>query len=153
MTVAIAPAPWDAPEVAALRDAQQAELTALFGWDAEPGAKPTAADVTVLLLARAGDGTAVGCGALRALDDPPGAVELKRMYVVPGHRRRGVARALLAALEAEARRRGFVRARLETGDRMPVAAAFYAAHRYARIACFGAYAASPTSHCYERRLD
>src|SRR5687767_14312123 len=46
-------------------------------------------------------GKAVGCGAIRRLDS--NTAEIKRMYVNPAARGHGVARAVLAALEAEAR--------------------------------------------------
>ena len=47
------------------------------------------------------DGAPVGCGALRLLD--PATAEVKRMSTLPTARGRGVARAILSALEAEAR--------------------------------------------------
>jgi len=76
--------PWDDPDVRRLTAAQQAELRARYDGQGEPGRAPTAADVSVLLLLRDDDGTAIGCGALRALGD--GVAELKRVYVVPGYR-------------------------------------------------------------------
>lgn len=95
-TCAIAPAAWDDPEVRRLTAAQQVELRARYEGDTEPGIPPSAADVAVVLVARDADGVPVGCGALRPLE--PGAAELKRMYVVPQARGRGVSRQLLAAL-------------------------------------------------------
>jgi putative acetyltransferase len=143
--------PFDHPEATALRDAQRAELAARYGTpDSEPGPAPTAADTTVFLLARDEDGAAVGCGALRELE--PGAGEVKRMYVLPRRRRSGVAGAVLAALEAEAVRRGWTRLLLETGTAQPDAKAFYERHGYRRIANYGHYADSPLSVCYERAL-
>jgi len=53
----------------------------------------------------------VACGGLKTVG--AGVAEVKRMYVVPEARRRGVGRALLAALEAEARSMGFARVRLD----------------------------------------
>ena len=50
---------------------------------------------------------------------PDGACEIKRMYVVPQARGRGVARELLEALEEEARALGYELARLDTGPRQP----------------------------------
>ena len=148
----IDPVPFDHPDAAALRTAQRAELTARYGTpDSEPGPAPTAADTTVFLLARDPDGTAVGCGALRELT--AGAGEVKRMYVVPQRRRSGVAAAVLAALEAEAVRRGWTHLRLETGTEQPDAMAFYERHGYHRIENFGHYAGSVLSVCYERALS
>jgi putative acetyltransferase len=143
--------PFDHPDAVALRTAQRAELTARYGTpDSEPGPAPTAADTTVFLLARDPDGRAIGCGALRELG--PAVGEVKRMYVVPERRRSGVAGAVLAALEAEAGRRGWTHLRLETGTEQPDAMAFYERHGYQRIPNFGHYADSALSVCYERTL-
>jgi GNAT superfamily N-acetyltransferase len=147
----IEPVPFDHPDAVALRTAQRAELAERYGTpDSEPGPAPTAADTTVFLLARAASGEAVGCGALRALGDGTG--EVKRMYVVPARRRSGVAGAVLAALEAEAGRRGWTVLKLETGTEQPDAMAFYERHGYRRIPNFGHYAGSELSVCYEREL-
>jgi GNAT superfamily N-acetyltransferase len=143
--------PFDHPDAAALRAAQRVELTARYGTpDSEPGPAPTAADTIVFLLARDPDGSAVGCGALRELG--AGGGEVKRMYVVPQRRRSGVAAAVLAALEAEAARRGWTHLRLETGTEQPDAMAFYERHGYQRIENFGHYANEALSVCYERPL-
>ncbi len=63
------------------------------------------------VLAWAGD-AAVGFAGLRDME--PGVAEVKRLYVVPSHRRGGVARALMAAVEDEARRLGYRTLRLDT---------------------------------------
>lgn len=60
------------------------------------------------------DGVAVGCGGVALFD---GFAEVKRMYVREPARGRGVADAVLAALEAEAKAAGLDLLRLETGDR------------------------------------
>ena len=147
----IAAEPFDSPDAVVLREAQQADIRARYGArDTEPGVKPSAADVTVFLVARADDGTPLGCGALRDLGG--GVVELKRMYTVPQARGRGVGRAVLRALEEEARARGFTLARLETGDRLPEAHRLYARAGYRPIPCWGAYAGSEISLCLERAL-
>src|SRR5688572_11801746 len=69
------------------------------------------------------DGEPVGCGAVRRIDEHSG--EIKRMYVAPAARGRGVARRVLAALEAEAVALGLVRLVLETGARQVEAIALY----------------------------
>ena len=96
------------------------------------------------------DDAPVACGALRPAAD--GVVEVKRMFVMPDARRRGYARALLAALEAHARESGAALIRLETGDEQPEAIRLYEAAGYDRIPCFGEYAGSPHSHCFEKLL-
>lgn len=81
-------------------------------------------------------GRAVCCGAIKRLSDD--ACELKRMYVAPPARGRGVARALLAALEQRARELGYRVARLDTGPRQPQAVRLYEEAGYVPIANFNA---------------
>jgi putative acetyltransferase len=102
-----------------------------------------------LLLARL-DGELVGCGSVRLLD--PGTAEIKRMFIRPGARGRGVGRALLTALEGEARALAARRLVLETGDRQPEALALYQRDGFVRIPPFGEYVDSPLSVCMEKRL-
>jgi len=82
------------------------------------------------------DGAAVCCGGVKRL--PDGACEIKRMFVVPEARGRGVARALLHALEDEARRLGYAIARLDTGPRQPHARRLYEGEGYRPIGNFNA---------------
>lgn len=77
------------------------------------------------------DDDAVGCVGLRAL--APGRVEVKHLYVRPHARRRGVAAALMDAVEAEAERRRAAIV-LETGRRQPEAIALYHGRGYQRRA-------------------
>ncbi|WP_205698621.1 GNAT family N-acetyltransferase [Conexibacter sp. SYSU D00693] len=79
---------------------------------------------------------AICCGALKRLDDE--ACEVKRMFVAPDARGRGVARALLRALEDAARDLGYAVARLDTGPRQPHAQGLYEAEGYVAIANFNA---------------
>ena len=85
-------------------------------------------------------GEAVGCGGV-AFED--GLAEVKRMYVRPPARGRGVGRAILARLEAEARDRGATRLVLETGDAQQAATRLYERAGLVRCAAFGAYAEMP----------
>jgi GNAT superfamily N-acetyltransferase len=96
-------------------------------------------------------GEVVGCGALRPHGE--GTAEIKRMYVVPTARRRGVARALLHALEAHAASFGYRHAVLETGTRQQEAMALYESEGWTLIANYGAYRSSPLSRCYEKSLS
>jgi GNAT superfamily N-acetyltransferase len=149
--VRLTPAAWDDAEVQRLTTAQQAELRARYDGDTEPGTPPSAADVSVVLVARDDDGTVVGCGALRALGGD--VAEVKRMYVVPAARGRGVSKLLLTGLEDAARGRGWTTLRLETGPRQPEALALYEGAGYRAIPAFGAYVEAPDAGCslyYER---
>ena len=97
------------------------------------------------------DGRPVGCGAIRPLDAR--TVEIKRMFVRPVFRRRGIARSILDALEAEARRRGYTRSVLETAARQPEAIALYRRRGYVPIEAFGPYAGNPRALCFGKALD
>ena len=148
--VEIVPEPFSAPDSRELDRERQGEIDGRYGEDTEPGVKPTEADLEVFLVARDSNGRALGCGALRALGG--GAVELKRMYVRPRARRIGLGRRIVEALEAEALGRGFQVCRLETGVEQHEALALYQGAGYREIECFGAYADSPISRCFERRI-
>jgi GNAT superfamily N-acetyltransferase len=78
----------------------------------------------------------VCCGGVKRL--PDGACEIKRMYVVPAARGRGVARALLVALEDAARDLGYAIARLDTGPRQLSARRMYLEAGYAEVGNFNA---------------
>ena len=93
---------------------------------------------------------AVGCAGLRRHED--GVAEIKRMYVRAGHRRRGLARQLLARVEDAARAAGYRRIVLESGVQQPEALALYATSGYAPIPNFGYYTDSPSSRCFGRDL-
>ncbi|MDN3239736.1 GNAT family N-acetyltransferase [Glycomyces tritici] len=142
---------WDDPQGASLRTSQRAELDERYGCDDhEPGPLPSAADVSVFLMAFGSDGEAIGCGALRELD--ASSAEVKRMYVTPESRGSGVAAALLAALEDAARERGWTTVKLETGVAQPDAIRFYEREGYHRIPRFGHYADWDISVCYAKSL-
>lgn len=98
------------------------------------------------------DGAPVGCAGVHRWDDLGEVGEIKRMYVVPVARGRGVARALLVGLEDAARALRFRRVRLETGLRQPEAMALYESAGYSAIEPYGFYKDSPLSACYEKAL-
>src|SRR4051794_24841862 len=74
-----------------------------------------------------GDAPVAGGGVKRFSDD---IGEIKRMYVVPEARSRGLARMLLSALEDAARELGYARVRLDTGPRQPHARRLYESTGY-----------------------
>jgi GNAT superfamily N-acetyltransferase len=81
----------------------------------------------VLLIVRE-HGESVAGGAFKRYDEQ--TAEVKRMWTHSAHRRRGLARIVLAELEAEAKRRGYLRLFLTTGPKQPEAAALYQATGY-----------------------
>ena len=142
---------WDDPASVELRGAQRAELAIRYETDdSEPGPAPSASDITVFYVAYDDDGTPLGCGGLRTLDESHG--EVKRMFVHPDHRGSGVSSAILSTLEADAARRGWDRLVLETGNRQPDAIRFYQREGYTRIPNFGHYEHNAASLCFEKPL-
>jgi GNAT superfamily N-acetyltransferase len=85
------------------------------------------------------DGRPVDCCAWRTRPDDPDAAEVKRLYTAPGWRGRGVASALVRAVEESARAAGRTRIVLETGRAQPEAIALYTKLGYDRIPNFGYY--------------
>jgi GNAT superfamily N-acetyltransferase len=89
----------------------------------------------VFLIARDGQGVALGCGALRPL--AAGVAELKRMYARPGS---GAGACLLAALEAQAAAFGYRDVCLSTRRVNQRALAFYGRNGYETVERYGRYA-------------
>jgi GNAT superfamily N-acetyltransferase len=87
----------------------------------------------VLLLARL-DGEPAGLGGVRHLETD--VAEVKTMYVDPAHRGRGLARAILAELEAIARAHGCRATRLDTSDYLTGAVALYRAAGYREVPAY-----------------
>jgi putative acetyltransferase len=135
------------PELAALVAAQQRELR-----DADGGLDGVAyaphEDVAYLVVVV--DRRVVACGAWQVLDE--GVAEIKRMFVRPAYRGRGIARQLVVALEEEALAAGRPILRLETGTYLPAVLALYRGAGYRRIPAYGEYAGNPFSVCFEKRL-
>ncbi len=134
----------DQPEVIALIDELDAYQKPLYPAESHHGIDLAALCQPNVLFAVARDdaGPAVACGAI-VLERGYG--ELKRMYTRPSHRGRGIAGALLARLEEEARQRGCTRFMLETGYLQPEALAMYERFGYRRRGPFGDYAEDPNS--------
>lgn len=98
------------------------------------------------------DHAPAGCAGFRTFAEDETTAELKRMYVAPEYRGRGVAKALLAAVEDAARQAGRKRIWLETGTAQPEAIGLYERSGYARIADFGHYKGYPDVRSFGREL-
>lgn len=96
----------------------------------------------------------LGCGGVKFVvpADGPAYGEIKRLFVLESERGRGLARQLMAALEAELSGRGLALARLETGIRQPEALGLYRRLGYVERGPFGAYAPDPLSAFFEKAL-
>lgn len=94
----------------------------------------------------------LGCGALKELSPDHG--EIKSMRTARAHRRSGVARAMLAHIVAEARRRGYERLSLETGSMAAFAPAraLYESFGFGHCGPFAGYVDDPNSVFMTRGL-
>jgi putative acetyltransferase len=96
----------------------------------------------IFVVARDERHTALGCGAV-VLNSSYG--EVKRMYVRPEARGKGIAKQVIVALEASAYESGCRELMLETGPYQPEALRFYTSQGYVRRGAFGAYPEHPLS--------
>jgi len=92
----------------------------------------------------------VGIGAYKAYDET--TAEIKRMYVDPEFRGKGIAKAILQELERWAGEDGFTSAILETGQQQIEAIQLYHKTGYARIENYGQYAGVANSLCFQKSL-
>ncbi|WP_207082799.1 GNAT family N-acetyltransferase [Nocardioides sp. S5] len=145
------------PDAQALIEAVQAEYVARYGGQDESPIDPADfEDPQGRFYVAYVEGTPVATGAwrrssVRALGAEVTA-EVKRMYVVPAAQRRGVARRMLAHLEATAAEAGIEAMVLETGMKQPEAIALYTSSGYEPIPGFGHYCGSELSRCFGRRI-
>jgi len=92
---------------------------------------------------------AVGCVAVRPLSET--TAELKRLYVQPAFRQRGLGQQLLQTAEAAAIAWGYTHLCLETGEAQPESMRLYSRAGFRAVPCFGKYI-DPESRCYEKPL-
>ncbi len=150
--------PFDHPDAVKLIDAIQQEYVTRYGDpDVTPVDPAEFAPPVGLFLVGYVDGVPAVCGGWRAHDvaEPPlfsGDAELKRLYVVPTLRGRGLARTMLAELERSATEAGRTRMVLETGTKQPEAIALYRSSGYEDMPGFGVYAGDELSLCLAKPL-
>jgi len=156
MTLEVRTVPADSPEVDVLLDAYLDERESTF-----PSAQGTysrkrtpAAEFTppngVFVVAVDEDGSAVGCGGLRRIADDGSDVrfEVKHVFVTPSARGRGVATAVMDALEAAAVTFGATAVVLDTNDSLVAAGAMYRGRGYQRVEPFNE---NPNATAWYRR--
>ncbi|MZD10292.1 GNAT family N-acetyltransferase [Streptomyces sp. SID5785] len=157
---ALRPVSFGHPDAIALNDRVQLEYAERYGdeGDVTP-LDPTMFDAPhgLYLIAYDDRDTPLATGGWRTQDEneegyADGDAELKRMYVTPEARGLGLARRILAALEADARAAGRTRMVLETGTKQPEAIALYASSGYTPCAKFGHYRFDELSRCFAKAL-
>ena len=93
----------------------------------------------------------VGCGCFNIYDSQ--TIEIKRMFVEPAHRSKGIAGSILAELEDWAQELNFSRILIETGFLQPEALHLYKKSGYTIVGNYGPYADMDTSVCMEKVLS
>ena len=141
----------DQPEVIALIDELDAYQDTLYPPESRHylDLKSLTQSNTIFAVARDMNARAVGCGAI-VLHSSYG--EIKRLYVHPESRGRGIARQILEALESAAHLRDCPELMLETGPYQPAALALYETSGYKRRGPFGAYTDDPLSVFMQKSL-
>ncbi|WIJ46435.1 GNAT family N-acetyltransferase [Curtobacterium citreum] len=155
MPLQVRSVPADAPEVDALLDAYLDEREATFpSAQGSYSRKRTPAAEFVppngTFVVAYDDDRPVGCGGLRRIDDDGDDVrfEVKHVYVTPAGRGRGVATAVMGALEDAARGFGATSVVLDTNDSLVAAGAMYRGRGYERVAPFNE---NPNATAWYRR--
>lgn len=140
---------WHHPDAVRLRDQMVAEVAAGYADDHRDGSAGIDPDTVVLTGLLYEGEIAIAHVALRRLGED---VEIKRMFVVPGQRGRGLSKILLSEAEDAARADGAGRVILHTGTRQDAAIALYVACGYTEIPIYEPYVALPLSLCFEKPL-
>lgn len=149
-TIRIEEEPVGSADASALLEELSRTLQAITGSGGQTSFDPEdMADLrSVFLLARDGEGAALGCGALRPLSQD--VAEIKRVYART--KGRGVGGAIVAALERRGAQLGYRAVRLETRLVNATAVAFYERLGYRRIDNYGKYAGRADAVCFEKLL-
>jgi GNAT superfamily N-acetyltransferase len=151
VTVEIRIEAFDSPAAQAFIAELQTEYLRRYGeGDATPVDPAEFAPPRGLFLVAYLDGVPAACGGWRVKG--PDA-EVKRMYVAPSARGRGLARRVLAELESTAFAAGLDRLILETGTKQPEAVALYQSAGYVQIPGFGHYRDEPNNLCFGKSLN
>jgi putative acetyltransferase len=149
VTVEITETRPDSPDAEALIAELEAHLAPQYAAESRHGfsADRLIRERVAFFVARV-DGEPAACGGVLFVDGEH--AEIKRMYVRPAFRGRGLGQAVLEHLAAHARAHGLTTLRLETGIHQVEAIALYERAGFRRIPPFGPYRDDPVSPCYER---
>ena len=93
----------------------------------------------------------LACGAIKVFDSK--SMEVKRMFVLPEFRGKGIATKVLAELESWASELGYESCLLETGKRQIEAIELYRKSDYVTISNYGQYVGIDNSLCFEKKLN
>ena len=152
MSFTIAATSPDTPDAVALINELEAQLDPLYPRASRHGlsvAQLIDQGVAFFVLRSAGE--PVGCGGVKLFGTDYG--EIKRMYMRPAFRGRGLARAMLEHLASYSQSHGVSLLRLETGIHQHEAIGLYERAGFMRIPPFGEYHEDPLSLFFEKRIS
>jgi len=151
MPIAITKERPDTPDALALIEELEAHLAAFYPRGSRHGfsVEKLLRERVAFFVSRT-DGQSAGCGGVMIVGSE--YAEVKRMYVRPAFRGRGLGRLMLEHLVAHARAQGLGVVRLETGIHQREAIALYESGGFRRIGPFGPYTDDPLSRCYEKAI-
>lgn len=141
----------DRPEVVELLWEMRREFDRIYGeTTTEPPPRGQFSSPRAAFMVVRHEGGLVACGGFRPWDD--GTAEVKRVFVTPSLRRKGIGRLIMDGLEDRAQRLGYRRMFLETGDRQSEAMEMYTHLGYRRVPCLGDKPWKGYSVCMEKEL-
>ena len=94
---------------------------------------------------------AIGCGAFKPYQGS--VAEIKRMYVTPEGRGKGIATQILIGLQQWAAQHNFTSCILETGQRYPEAIALYLKNGFQITENYGQYIGIEDSVCFQKEIE
>ncbi|MGE5861072.1 MAG: GNAT family N-acetyltransferase [Ignavibacteria bacterium] len=137
-------------DIISLSDELHKELEGFYGQGVIESFKEENDEMLIFYIVYDDRGTAAACGALKHFDET--TAEIKRMYVKPKYRRRGISKKILLKLEQHARELQYQRLILETGLKQPEAISLYEKFEYKPLDCYGRHANDPDSRCFEKMI-
>jgi putative acetyltransferase len=127
------------------------ELSILDGKDHSFYSQYNKIDAIKYIIVAYDNDTPVSCGAIK--EYAPDTMEIKRMYVVPHKRGKGIASIILNELENWAQELNYKKCVLETGKRQPDAIALYTKNGYTPIPNYGQYEGVENSVCFGKHFN
>jgi GNAT superfamily N-acetyltransferase len=138
-------------EVNLLSDELHKDLELIYGKGLIENFKEENEQMLVFFVAYDEAENAVACGALKHFSHT--TAEIKRMYVKPDYRGRGISKIILTRLEEEAKELNYNRLVLETGLKQPEAMSLYRKFGYSPLKCYGRHVNDPDSRCFEKMIN
>lgn len=92
----------------------------------------------------------IGCGAIKKYSSD--SMEVKRMYVCPNGRSKGIGSKILKGLESWTKELSYTKCILETGEKQMEAIQLYLKNKYKKVSNYGQYRGVENSICFEKQV-